>query len=349
MLHMFRPKISVAAMIAVAISLASHVASAQEKPEVARPVPVLSGSFGFVPVIEGGHSTLVTVVSPVLLAPIGDNWLVESRGAFEGDFTRPDGGGSFGGKINKEVEYLQLDYIANRYLTLTAGRFLNPFGMYNERLYPVWIRNLQTDPLILPLEEDARDGFMVRGGIPLNVANFNYTTFFSTKASINKLESDRAVGSRLGFFFPKQRLEIGATIQHSLEEDRSNKFGFHFEQQPSSLPLDLRAEYAHGVEGSGFWIEPAYRLAQIPFLNGVMRKTQMVARYQQFYAGDGTNDEVPSVDTRVFESGINYYVADGLKVTASYGREFSKDGNKNIWTVGVAYRWVLPLGSGGVQ
>ncbi|HEX7962259.1 MAG TPA: hypothetical protein VF493_20265, partial [Terriglobales bacterium] len=261
---MFPSRISVAAVI-VALSLSSSVVSAQESLEAPRPVPVLSGSFGFVPVVDGGRTTLVTVMSPVLLVPIGDNWLVESRGAFEGDFSRPDGGGSFAGKVNKEVEYLQLDYIANRYLTVTAGRFLNPFGIYNERLYPVWIRNLETEPLILPMEEASRDGLMFRGGIPLNIASFNYATFFSTKASINKLESDRAVDSRFGFFFPKQRLEIGATVQHSLDEDRSNKFGVHFEEQPSSVPLDLRAEYAHGVEGSGFWIEPAYRLAQIPF------------------------------------------------------------------------------------
>src|SRR5690242_14928591 len=297
MLHMFMSKTSVVAIIAVALSLSSSVASAQQPPVVPRAVPVLSGSFGFVPVVDGGHSTLVTVMSPVLLAPIGDNWLVESRGAFEGDFTRPDGGGSFAGKVNKEVEYLQLDYIANRYLTVTAGRFLNPFGIYNERLYPVWIRNLQTEPLILPLEEESRDGVMFRGGIPLRVANLNYTTFFSTRASINKLESERAVGCRFGFFFPKQRLEIGATVQHSLEQDRSNKFGVHFEEQPVSLPLDLRAEYAHGVEGSGFWIEPAYRLTQVPLLKPVMRKTQLVARYQQFYLGDGTNEDLPSADT----------------------------------------------------
>lgn len=346
---MFPSKTSIAAMIAVTLSLTSHVASAQEKSDVVKPVPVLSGSFGFVPVFDGGHATLVTIMSPVLLVPIGDNWLVESRGAFEGDFTRPDGGGSFGGKINKEVEYLQLDYFTNRYLTVTAGRFLNPFGIYNERLYPVWIRNLQTEPLILPLEEDSRDGFMLRGGIPLSVANFNYTTFFSTRASINKLESNRAVGSRFGFFFPKQRLEMGASVQHSLEQGRSNKFGFHFEQQPFTLPLDLRAEYAHGAEGSGFWIEPAFRLTQIPFLNGLVRNTQVVARYQQFYIGNGTNDDLPAADTRIFESGFNYYIADGLKATASYGREFSKEGNRNVWTVGMAYRWVLPLGRGGVQ
>lgn len=340
---MFRSKTSIAALIAVSLSLTSDLACAQEKSDVVKPVPVLSGSFGFVPVFDGGHAPLVTIMSPVLLVPIANNWLVESRGAFEGAFTRPDGGGNFAGKINKEVEYLQLDYLANGYLTVTAGRFLNPFGIYNERLYPVWIRNVQTEPLILPLEEDSRDGFMLRGGIPLSVANFNYATFFSTRASINKLESDRAVGSRFGFFFPKQRLEMGASVQHSLEQDRSNKFGFPFEQQPFSLPLDLRAEYAHGVEGSGFWIEPAYRLAQIPFLNGILRKTQVVARYQQFYIGDGTNDDLPAADTRIFESGFNYYIADGLKLRRAMGGNSAKKetgiSGLLVWPIAGCCRW----------
>jgi hypothetical protein len=347
---MFSSRQMRAGVVLGALLLASVLGSAQNPPEEPKAIPVVSGSFGFIPIVSGGQTTLVTIVSPVVLLPLGNNWLVESRGAFEGDFARPDGGGSFGGKVNKEVEYLQLDYIANRYMTVTAGRFLNPFGIYNERLYPVWIRDLQTDPLILPLEGDSRDGLMLRGGIALNSAvNLNYTTFFSAESTTNKLESDRAVGGRFGFFFPKQRLEIGASVQHALVDDRSNKFGFHFEQQPLSIPLDLRAEYAHGEEGSGFWIEPAYKLSQIALLNKVMRKTQIVTRFQQFYIGNGANPDLPSADTRMFEGGLNYYIADGLKATTSYGREFSTAGNANVWTVGLAYRWVLPLGPGGLK
>ena len=61
------------------------------------------------------------------------------------------GRSGFHGPVEKEVDYAQVDFIANPYLTVTVGRFLTPFGIYNERLYPVWIRNLQSDPLILPI------------------------------------------------------------------------------------------------------------------------------------------------------------------------------------------------------
>jgi hypothetical protein len=66
-------------------------------------VPVVSGGVAFVPIVQGGQTTLVSIISPVVLVPLGDNWLIESRGAFEGDFTRRDGTGPFGGKIHKQL------------------------------------------------------------------------------------------------------------------------------------------------------------------------------------------------------------------------------------------------------
>lgn len=340
-----RSRFSVATLLLCLFAIAAR---AQDATDELRPVPVLSGSAGEVPIVEGGQTTLVSIISPVVLVPFGEKWLVESRASFEGDFTDQQPGTNFGGKVNKEIEYLQLDYIANPYVTVTAGRFLNPFGIYNERLYPVWIRNLQTDPLILPLEGESRDGVMLRGGVPLSSeVNLNYATFFSAQSSTNKLESDRGIGGRVGLFFPAHRLEIGGTVEHALVEDRSNRFGFHFEQQPFSMPLDVRAEYAHGAEGSGWWIEPAYTLSGLPWVKAIMRKTQLVSRYQQFYIGNGEDEDLPSADTRIAEFGMNYYICDGFRATASYGREFSAAGNQNVWTVGLTYRWVLPLGLGG--
>ncbi len=332
----------------LALCVFTITVTAQDAPSEPRPVPVLSGSAGEVPIVGGGQTTLVSIISPVVLVPFGGKWLVESRAAFEGDFTDQEPGSHFGGKINKEVEYLQLDYIANKYTTVTAGRFLNPFGIYSERLYPVWIRNLQTDPLILPLEGESRDGVMFRGSVPLSSAvNLNYTTFFSLQSSTNKLESDRGIGGRLGLFFPGHRLEIGGTVEHALVEDRSNRFGFHFEQQPFSIPLEVRAEYAHAAEGSGWWIEPGYTLSGVRWLKAITRKTQLVGRYQQFYIGNGQNEDLPAADTRMAEFGMNYFICEGLRATASYGREFSSAGNQNVWTAGLTYRWVLPLGRGG--
>src|SRR5215469_11134405 len=159
----------------------------------AKPTPILSGGVAFVPTWEAGDPTLVSIVSPVVLVPLGNNFVVESRAEFEGDFVRRQGNsGDFTGAIDKSLEYAQLDYIGNRYVTLTAGRFLTPFNIFNERLYPNWIRNTQTDPLILPLSAESDNGMVLRGGVQAeNDLTFNYAVYFSTLSTINHLESER--------------------------------------------------------------------------------------------------------------------------------------------------------------
>jgi hypothetical protein len=285
---------------------------------------------------------------------VGDRWLIEARAEFEGQFQRPPGGGPYGGPVDKHVDYAQIDYIANPYVTITAGRFLTPFGIFNERLYPVWIRSLQADPLILPIRTAPSDGAMLRGGFPVNAeANMNYAVYVSaTSVGISSVDSERHVGGRMGFFLPGPRLEVGGSWQRTLQDDRRNAFGFHMGWQPAKLPLNLRSEFAHSFEGSGYWIEGAYRLSQAHFWQKATRRTEVVARAQQFYTGEISADGaaslgLPGANTREADFGINYFLRDGLKGVASYGRQFSSAGNFNQWTYGIAYRFLVPLGRVG--
>ena len=86
-----------------------------------RPVPILTGNAGFFTNVNAGQVSLVPEINPVLLVPLGQRWLVESRAEFEGEFARPQGGGPYGGQVDKEIDYLQLDFVANPYVTVTAG------------------------------------------------------------------------------------------------------------------------------------------------------------------------------------------------------------------------------------
>jgi len=268
----------------------------------------------------------------------------ESRAAFEGDFQRRNGtSGDFTGAINKSLDYMEVDWIANRYLTLTAGRFLTPFNIFNERLYPNWIRNTQTDPLILPIGTGSDNGVMLRGAIPADKnVTLNYAVCFSALSNIDHFGSERHAGVRLGMFLPRQRFEIGVSAQHQLQDARLNRYGLHLSWQPSRVSFEIRSEgaYSH-EEGNGLWIEGAYRLRDVVPL----RHLQIVGRTQVFHSSMlSGNAGLPTTDTKRTEGGLNYYLTDGWKALASYGRTFTPAGDSNIWTVGMTYRFVLPLG-----
>jgi len=279
--------------------------------------------------------------------PLGSNFVLESRASFEGDFQRRNGtSGDFTGPIDKSLDYMQVDYIGNRYVTITAGRFLTPFNIFNERLYPNWIRNTQTDPLIFPLGTGSDNGAMLRGGIDLNKrVTLNYAAYLSALSTVNHFESERHAGVRAGLFLPRERLEIGMSAQHQLQDDRLNRYGFHLQWQPYRIPFELRSEGAYSREqGNGLWVEGAFRARNAG--SAILRRTQLALRTQVFNAGSVPDEEsaLPSGDTKRTEFAVNYYLNDGWKALASYGRTFTAAGDSNIWTIGMTYRFVFPLG-----
>jgi len=342
---------SLAGMLALLAAPVVHAQSQDQDSEPIRPVPIFSAGLAYNTFIQGGTAHLHPLVSPVILIPLGQNWLIESRDTFEIDLAPEPGSSGYKGSLQKEVDYLQVDYIANRHVTVTVGRFLTPFGIFNERLYPVWIRDLQSDPLILPIAmgpSGAQTGAMLRGGFDATrKIEVNYATYFSTLSTINRLDSDRAIGTRAGIFLPGPRLEFGGSFQHLLQDDHSNAFGIHFAWQPPPVPLDIRAEYARSHTGSGYWIESAYRLSQAPVWQNALRHVQVVGRMQQFFNGTVADDALPGINTNLFEFGLNYYFRDDIRFVSSYGRQFAFEGNENVWNLGLTYRLALPMWPGG--
>jgi hypothetical protein len=131
------------------------------------------------------------------------------------------------------------------------------------------------------------------------------------------------------------RLEVGGSFQHLLEQEGKHSFGFHLEWQPPPLPLDIRAEYARSHDGSGYWVESAYKLSQVPVWRNTIRHVQVVARMQQFFVnaaeletgGEGDDeDKGITLNTKMFEFGVNYYFRDDFRFVSSYGRQFEPEG-----------------------
>lgn len=130
------------------------------------------------------------------------------------------------------VEYADIIYVLNNYMTVRAGKFLLPFGTFMERLHPSWINRMPTRPLgygeggIAPM---AGVGVDLRGAFRVGASTMNYSVYSTngpaliTPNSNDPMESgmltfgnlkdnnnSRAYGGRIGLLpFSDSSTEIG--------------------------------------------------------------------------------------------------------------------------------------------
>lgn len=314
-------------------------------------VPVLTGSTAYFTRVNAGQVQDAPSVSPLLLIPMGDRWLIEAKGSFSDTFAK-NAQNNFDGTVSYGMAYAQIDYIT-KYVTVVAGRFTTPFGVYSERYGPNWIRALQVTPMISSLSSGSALGGMLRGGIPAGTekVNFTYAAYFSSDNTNHIVATDRSTGGRIGFFLPAQRVEFGASFQQVLQADRAHSAGAYFAWQPYRVPLSVRSEFARqsGTRGSGYWVEGVYRLSQVPSL----KRLELAARAQQFYAAPNlsasTIKKLAALgkDTNQADVGINYYLGSDVRASAGYSRQFVLGRNANLWTIGMTYRFVVSAWPGG--
>ena len=86
------------------------------------------------------------------------------------------------------LEYANVSYFLNKYITFIAGKFLSPYGIFQDRLHPAWINKLPTAPPGYGHDgvgPSAELGFDIRGGIPLGSAKMNYSIYVSNGPVLN--------------------------------------------------------------------------------------------------------------------------------------------------------------------
>ena len=314
-------------------------------------VPIISGGAGYIHNVNGGVTTLEPQVGPVLLIPFGRHVLLESRTDFTGSFQRQDQTtGPYKGKVFTNVEYAQLDWLANTHAIVVGGRYLLPFGLYNERLEPIWIRNLQDSPFTATIgtrTTGAGDGLMLRGVVTqTETMSTQYSAYFSARSDINQFDSARTAGADASVFFPRLRFELGTSFQRFLQDRHINNSAVYVSWQPLEASLDTKAEYDYSYFGYGYWLESAYRLERL-HVPSLIKKVQLVGRVEQVFPQNGGGNGLPHLQTTRFDMGINYYLRDNLRLISSYGRSFSSQQNVNVWNLGVTYRFTIPLWFGG--
>ena len=323
-------------------SAEGQMAAAPESAGKVIPIPVVTGFMAFQTEFAPGTQTLSPIFDPIVLVPIGHKLLIESEFEMQMDLTRDQS--QWGPAVlDHSVEYLQLDYLLNSKLTLTAGRFLTPFGIYRERLHPNWIRDLAGEPMIFSMNDNSSNGAMLRGAtqVARGVA-LTYAGYFSAAATTKLFEADRRAGSRASLFLPNKRVEIGVSYSRTLSNQRYNILGADLTWNLKKIPVDVKGEAIHSsLMGTGYWLESAYRLNRWR-KNAFVRNSELVLRGEQYFVpglAQTVIDELPTVNTTRATFGWNYYLHNGLRFNASYGRNFASGDSHNIWTAGVTFRF----------
>jgi hypothetical protein len=315
-------------------------------------IPLISGGAGFITSTNGGNTSYIPVISPLLAAPLGSHVLVESRATIlDSYFPRGNGQTGYTSSSFIGLSYLQMDYLANRHLTVVAGEFLTPFGTYNERLTPIWISNFESAPLIFPLgtmNTGSSVGGMLRGSaFSTAKVSLDYAGYFSAASTNEQFNARRSAGGRADLYFPRARLEIGSSYARLLQDEHQNFTGVHLWWEPAESLIKFRSEFARGPHSQGYWMESEFHLTRSATANAFMRGLQPVVRWQQtFRKNPDASDGLPSADTNAADFALDYHFQHGVRINTSYSRKLSSTGNRNVWATGVVYRFLFPTWRG---
>jgi hypothetical protein len=173
---------------------------------------------------ENEDSTFSAVLAPLFLWQITDRLLFEAEIELELESEHGHG------ETELELEYANAAYLLNDYVTLGAGKFLTPFGLFPERLHPAWINKLPDGPLIYAhgtgIAPFSSVGIFARGGFPVASTKMNYAVYVSNGPALNTgedepeeagllefenwedINNNKAVGGRVGFL-PLPQVEVG--------------------------------------------------------------------------------------------------------------------------------------------
>lgn len=319
---------------------------------VAQNTPLLSGGLGFFTSTNNGATSYLPIAEPLIAAPIGNHFLVESRATLLESFN-PKGGGQDGYNHSHLVAltYLQGDYTLTPHITVIGGSYLTPFATFNERLSPLWINNFQDGPLIAGLgtmQTGTGLGGQVRGSaVSTPKFSIDYAAYFSAESNNQQFNSARSSGGRVDLYLPKQRLEIGTSYGRLLQGTHENFEGIHVWWEPKDTGFRLRSEWARGAHGQGYWVEADWRMMQFGGYNSWVGRFEPLFRMQQtFNIGNVGGDPLPSVNTQRADFGLDYNLPHNTRILTSYSRQSSSVKDANIWETGITYRFLFPAWKG---
>src|SRR3989338_9137552 len=279
--------------------------------------------------------------NPIFLGMLGDDLFVQAEIEYEH-------GGS-----EVELEYASLAYFLNDYVTLEGGKFIVPFGEFNERLHPSWINKFPGRPIVfdevLP-GTWSEVGAQVHGAVGLNESlgtdrpvDAEYTFYL-----VNGLQGAEGASLRFAANDQDDNDNIAAGGRYALRvlpwgsfgtswyhgayttdgNDHIRMLGFDFAANPTEL-IELRGEYIRtieevtaqeDIEKRGWYFQAAYALNDVAnWLSNLpgsqyLGNAEIVTRFSQ------ADLETTSGTNNQHEIGIgfNYYVKPSLVWRLAY-------------------------------
>jgi hypothetical protein len=343
-MHFKMIRVTQVAVLALATVGAVQFGSAQD-------TPLISGGVGFFTTTNGGNTTYLPYVKPVIVAPLGNHVLVESRATVLDSFFPKPHVGYTRGNVFKALDYLQADVIAGPHLTIVGGEFLTPFGTYNERLTQIWIQTLADLPLIYgvgTMNTGSGVGGMVRGSaVSTQDFSISYAAYYSGNSTNSYFGAERSSGGQGQIYFPKRGIEVGASYGRSLAGTHENFEGTHLWWEPINSPFRFRSEFGHAPNAKGYWFETDYRLSHFGGADSALGRLEPIFRMQQTFRGKpDANDGLPSVGTKRADFGLDYHLPHEVRLNTSFSREFAPNSNVNIWETAIVYRFLFPTWKG---
>lgn len=250
------------------------------------------------------------------------------------------------------MEYGFFGYSGIKDLRIIAGKFLLPFGRFNQDLHPSTVNKIPAMPLgmrhVVPvgysdqglwlqgakaINDDARfvfdvytiDGLLGEDGADIRSLRDNIGDETENIAGYGH-DNNKAFGGRLGFELPFQGLDFGVSLytgRYAVAESgrKLNLNMVDFDAQYMKNDFSLRGEYVHANQDatggdltkSGGWVQAAYRVAP---------KVEPVVRYS-FLNLPGRADDA----TRL-ALGVSFQLAPSSIIRFAYLRNMERSGFK---------------------
>ena len=226
---------------------------------------------------EDGTSSFDASFNPIFLWKLSDRLSFSGELEFElGESDNSVTGSSDNTEVN--LEFMEISYVINDYLTFRAGKILTPFSFFKENLHPTWINKLPDQPLfadggarLIPTSSLA---FELRGGAPINdsmrvfysayVANGPKLVTDPTSSQAGQLNfgnfsdvnSNKTIGGRIGMFITPE-LDVTYAFNYGDAGARGTAFkdvsallqdisiSYVVEKDEIGGRLEARAEYVH--------------------------------------------------------------------------------------------------------